>query len=97
MKKHMLAQCMIKVSDIYYLSKPNVQSVFLDDVQVFLSQNDVRYSDNIFFAGKSKLMTHYDYVIGRSKQSSERLIKEVNNMDLHAEEMLFLHGMISEN
>lgn len=84
MKKHMLAQCMMKVSDMFYLSKPNVQSVFLDDVQGFLDLNDVRYSDNIFFTGKSKLMTHYDFVIGKSKKSSERLIKVVNNMDLNA-------------
>lgn len=36
MKKHMLAQCMMKVSDMFYLPKPNVQPVFLDDVQGFL-------------------------------------------------------------
>ena len=35
LKKHMLAQCMVKVSDMFYLSKNTIQSVFLDDVQSF--------------------------------------------------------------
>ena len=33
LKKHMLAQCMIKVSDMFYLSRSNIQAVFLEDVQ----------------------------------------------------------------
>lgn len=83
-KKHMLAQCMIKVSDMFYLSKANVQSIFLDDVQSFFDKNDIRYVNNIGIIGKSKLTTHYDFAIARSKKSPERLIKVVNNMDLNA-------------
>lgn len=82
-KKHMLTQCMVKVSDMFYLSRNNVQSVFLDDVQKFFDANDIRYVDNIFLTGKSKLTTHYDFVIARSKKSKERFIKVVNNMDLN--------------
>lgn len=43
MKEYMLAQSMMKVSDMFYLSKPNVQSIFLDDVQGFLDLDDIRY------------------------------------------------------
>ena len=39
MKKHLLAQCMLKVSDMFYLTRNNVQSLFLDDVQRFLDIN----------------------------------------------------------
>ena len=46
--------------------------------------NDVRYVDNICLTGKSKLTTHYDFAIARSKKSAERFIKVVNNMDLNA-------------
>lgn len=84
LKKHMLAQCMIKVSDMFYLSKSNVQSVFLDDVQNFFDHNDVRYAENIIITGKSKLTTHYDFLITRSSRSTERSIKVINNMDLNA-------------
>lgn len=82
-KKHMLAQCMVKVSDMFYLSRNNVQSVFLEDVQKFFDAHDVRYVDNICLTGKSKLTTHYDFAIARSKNSAERFIKVVNNMDLN--------------
>lgn len=83
-KKHLLAQCMIKVSDMFYLSKPNVQSLFLEDVQNFLDKYDVRYFENFSLVGKSKLSTHYDFAIAKSKQAPERLIKVVNKLDLNA-------------
>ena len=84
LKKHMLAQCMIKVSDMFYLSRNNIQAVFLDDVQKFFDLHDVRYIDNICLTGKSKLTTHFDFAIARSHKSAERFIKVVNNMDLNA-------------
>lgn len=61
-----------------------MQSLFLDDVQRFLDMHDVRYVPNISITGKSKLTTHYDFVIAHSKSSHERLIKVVNNMDRNA-------------
>ena len=64
--------------------RSNVQSVFLEDVQKFFDAHDVRYIDNICLTGKSKLTTHYDFAIARSKNSAERFIKVVNNMDLNA-------------
>lgn len=84
LKKHMLAQCMVKVSDLFYLSRNNVQSVFVEDVQKFFDAHDIRYVDNICLTGKSKLTTHYDFAIAHSKNSAERLIKVVNNLDLNA-------------
>lgn len=84
LKKHMLAQCMIKVSDMFYLSRSNIQAVFLEDVQKFFDLHDVRHIDNICLTGKSKLTTHYDFAIARSHKSAERFIKVVNNMDLNA-------------
>ena len=55
-----------------------------DSTQSFFDANDVRYVDNICLTGKSKLTTHYDFAIARSKKSAERFIKVVNNMDLNA-------------
>lgn len=83
-KKHMLAQCMVKVSDMYQLSRPNVQSLFIEDVRSFFDANNVRYVPNINITGKSKLESHYDFAIARSKNAPERLVKVVNNMDLSA-------------
>lgn len=84
LKKHMLVQCIIKVSDMFTLSKNNIQSLFYEDVQNYLDKNDVRYIDDIIFIGKSKLTTHYDFAIAGSKHSPERLIKVVNKLDVGA-------------
>lgn len=84
MKKHMLAQCMVKIDDMFYLSKNNVQSVFFEDVQKFLDENDIRYVDNFNLLGKSKLTNHFDFAIAHSQKVPERLIKVVNNMSIDA-------------
>ena len=83
LKKHMLTQCMIKISDMFHLSKNNIQSIFLDDVQNFFDDHNIRYVSNISITGKSKLANHYDFVIAGSKSVSERLIKVVNTLNLN--------------
>lgn len=83
-RKHMLAQCMMKVSDLFYLSRSNVKSLFYEDVKNYLDQNEVFYMANISFIGKSRLTTQYDFGITRSKNAPERLIKVVNKLDKDA-------------
>ena len=80
-RKHMLSQCMIKVSDLFYTARSTVQSLFLEDVQEYLDDSDIRYSPNVSFTGKSGLVTNYDFVIPKSKNAPERIIKVVNNID----------------
>lgn len=82
LKKHMLAQCMVKVSDMFYLSKHKIQSFFLEDVKQFLDEHKIRYVPNVAVTGKSRLPTHYDFIISHSENAPERLIKVVNNLDL---------------
>ena len=79
--KHMLSQCIIKVSDMFYLSRKNVKSIFIEDVQNFLDNNNIRYIENVSFSGKSKLMSNYDFGIGKSNVAPERIIKVINNFD----------------
>lgn len=80
-KKHLLAQCVVKVSDLFYLSKPSVKSLFLEDVQGFLLDNDISYTTDVSFFGKSKLSIRYDFVIGRTKLSPSRVINAINHLD----------------
>ena len=63
----MLTQCMIKISDMFYTSKNNVQSLFIEDVQAYLDEKDIRYSQNIAFPGISGLPTTYDFLIPNQK------------------------------
>lgn len=80
-KKHMLSQCMIKISDLFYTAKSNVQSLFLEDVQLFLDEKDIRYTPSVSFSGKTGFITNYDFAIPKSKYAPERIIKVVNNID----------------
>lgn len=97
-KKHLLSQCMIKVSDLFYTAKSTVQSLFLEDVQAFLDEKDIRYTPNVSFYGKTGLTTTYDFAVPKSKNASERIIKVVNNIDqLQTNNILFLWDDTRQN
>lgn len=97
-KKHLLSQCMIKVSDLFYTAKNTVQSLFLEDVQIYLDQKDIRYTPNVSFYGKSGLMTTYDFAIPKSKNAPERIIKVINNIDqTQTNNILFLWDDTRQN
>lgn len=96
-KKHMLTQCIIKISDLFYLARPNVQSLFIEDVRNFLEKNDIRCMPDVSFTGKSGLTTNYDFAIPKSKNAPERIIKVVNNLDnSQAVTITFLWGDTKE-
>lgn len=98
LKKHLLIQCMQKISDLFYLSQPNVKSLFLEDVQTFLDKNDIRYIPEASFIGKSKLPTNYDFAIPKSKDAPLRIIKVVNNLTVeYAKSIIFTWNDISDN
>ncbi|MDU6361317.1 MULTISPECIES: DUF1829 domain-containing protein [Zhenhengia] len=82
LKKHMLLQCMIKVSDLFMLSRQSIKSVFLEDVSLFLEDHDIRCSSNLGITGKSSLINNFDFIISKSKKAPERLINVCNNLDI---------------
>lgn len=96
-KKHMLTQCMIKVSDLFVLSKSNVRSFFLEDVKNFFEQNNIRYTEGPSFVGKSKLINNFDFVISHYKDIPERIIRVVNDCRLeYAKSIIFSWEDIKE-
>lgn len=80
MKKHMLTQCMIKVSDLFSLSQPNIKSIFLEDIKYFLESNDIRFTERTSFLGKSRLVNNFDFVIAGHKEVPERIIRGINTI-----------------
>lgn len=78
-KKHLFLQAMMRVDDMFTVSKAKVSSYFLDDIQEFFQQQDVFYSDNVQFIGKSGFSHNYDFLMQRSKTKPERLCQAVNN------------------
>ncbi len=77
-KKHNLIQSILAVNDLFYLSSPYVSSLFLEDVMRFLDVNDVRYTPKVKFTGKSGYDHLFDFVIPKSKQKPERIVKAIN-------------------
>lgn len=81
LRKHSLIQAILAVGDLFYLARPHVRSLFVEDVQSWLDINDVRYTPNIKLTGKSGFDHVFEFVIPKSKQSPERLLKPVNHPD----------------
>ena len=89
-KKHLLAQCIQKVDDLFVLSRSSIRSIFIEDVQAYLDDKEIRYISDVSFTGKSKLNTNYDFVIPKSKDAPERMIKVVNNLTMdYAKSIMF--------
>lgn len=79
--KHNLIQAILAVNDIFYTASTVVTSLFLEDVQAWLDENEIRYTPKVSFAGKSGFQHNYDFVIPKSPLSPERIIKAMNNPD----------------
>lgn len=77
-----LMQAMMNISDMFMLSKSRITSIFTDDVKNFFKKNNIYYSENVSFMGKSGLYFSYDFLLQRSKDKPERLCKTVNNPSL---------------
>ena len=89
-KKHALLQAIISVSDMFMLSRSRVSGVFLEDIELFFDQNDIRFTPSIQISGKSGFFHTYSFVIPASRQKPERLIRAINNPTREkAESVLF--------
>lgn len=78
-KKHFLLQAMLNIDDMFMLSQNKIVSLFLDDIQAYFDSNDIFYSENVSFTGKSGFIHIYDYLLQRTKKQPERLCKAINN------------------
>lgn len=89
-KKHMLMQAMLSINDMFMLSQHRISSIFLEDVEKFMDDNNVRYIPSIQLFGKSGFAHTFDFVIPASKAKPERLIRALNNPNKQkAESVLF--------
>mgnify|MGYP002855730916 CR=1 FL=1 len=78
-KKHSLIQAMIAINDLFYTAYPYTQSLFWEDVVSWLDSKDIRYIQDVQFAGKSGLCHKFDFSIPKSKKYSERLVQTISN------------------
>ena len=78
MRKHNLVQAMLAVNDLFYLASPIVSSLFLEDVVAWLDENEIRYTPNVKFTGKSGYDHRFNFVIPKSKRRPERVLQAIN-------------------
>lgn len=88
LRKHNLVQAMLAVNDLFYLAKPIVTSLFLEDVMSWLDEHGVRYVDRVKFSGRSGYDHLFDFVIPRSQQQPERILRAINRPERQAAQSL---------
>lgn len=75
----MLIQAIMSISDMFMLSTNRVTSVFVEDVEKYLNDNDVRYISNATFNGASGFTHNFEFVISKSRKAGKRFVKVINN------------------
>ena len=89
-QKHNLVQAMLAVNDLFCLASPRVTSVFLEDVITWLDGSDVRYTPKVKLTGSSGFDHVFDFVIPKSPQRPERVVRSFNQPDRQsAQTMVF--------
>lgn len=78
-KKHLFIQAMLRIDDMFTLSKSKVTSLFIDDIQEFFAEKEIYYSDNVQFTGISGFSHNYDFLFQRCRAKPERLCQAVNH------------------
>ena len=78
-KKHFLIQAILSVNDMFMLSRNQVANLFFDDLNSFLTDNNIRYITSVQFLGISGFLHRMDFVIPKSKNRPERMISSINN------------------
>lgn len=77
-RKHNLLQAMLAVNDMFYLAMPMVESLFYEDVVVWLDVHDIRHTPKVKFTGKTGYDHLFDFVIPKSRRQPERIIQTIN-------------------
>src|SRR5690606_16535330 len=69
--KHRIIQAILSIDDLFVLSKPKVESFFIEDVTTFFELNDVIFVRDTTFVGKSGFSHKFDFTLPKIKQRRE--------------------------
>ena len=78
LRKHNLVQAILAVNDLFYLASSAVASLFHEDVVAWLDLAEVRYTPNVKFTGRSGYDHRFDFVIPKSRDQPERVLRTIN-------------------
>lgn len=77
--KHNMLSAIIEINDLYVLSKPNVTSIFKEDVRGYLEALDIIYTPDFISKGTTGLEFNFDFQIAR--KNKEIVIKSFNTIN----------------
>lgn len=89
-KKHDLLQAMLAVGDLFHTARATVAGLFLEDVEHWLQENDIRFSESIKFTGTSGFDHHFDFVIPGYQEVPERIVRALNRPERSNVERLIM-------
>ena len=78
LRKHNLLQSMLAVNDLFYMAEPIVSTLFFEDVVSWLELNEIRYTPQVKFTGKTGYDHLFDFVIPKSRSKPERIVRAIN-------------------
>ena len=96
-RKHNLVQAMLAVNDLFYLSTP-VAPLFREEVVAWLDHAEVRYTPTVKFSGRSGYDHVFDFVIPKSREQPERVVKAISQPNRQTvQSLVFAWGDTKEN
>ena len=82
-KKHSFLEALIGLNDMFVLSKPNVSSVFKEDVEEYLENIGVLFTKELKISGASGIDFTFDFLIpGKRNEKIARAINQINTTTL---------------
>jgi len=78
LRKHSLVQATLAVNDLFDVSRANVESLFFEDVALWLDDAGVHYTPRVSLVGHSRYNHLFDFVFPKSTRAPERILKVIN-------------------
>lgn len=78
-KKHNLLSAISEISDMFMLAKPTVASIFKEDVQIYLEEQDIVYTPQFIARGATGIEFTFDFHIAYRKK--EIVLKAFNRLN----------------
>ncbi len=86
-KKHFYIQGILSINDLFVTNRPNVASLFIEDVTALLDNKGIIYTSDIKITGKSGYNHNIDFLFPTPKAKPEKYLKLVNTANKNSTEI----------
>jgi hypothetical protein len=89
-KVHDVIQASISIGDMHVLARPFTANLFKEDVESFLTENNVRFVPYVKLLGKSGIDQYFDFVIPQSRDKLERVVQAISRPTVQNAKMFIM-------